>query len=166
MGRWAPLWQQRILKTLAAGSPIAQSEISQLVEDLLAEQAKGKATPLDLAMPPSDDTQVTLLRLRECKAVNPLVDGQLLEFHPVGLNIIYGDNGSGKSGYARLIKDMVGARHPAEILADVFEESPMTPSAVLCYAEDGTEEEQKFPGPPSANVKKMAFYDEHCGTCT
>ncbi len=119
--RWAagrPLWQQRVLKTLAEGASIPVSEISVLADELVSEQGKGAVAPLDLAMSSSDDSQVTLVAVRGCKGVNALVDEQLLDFSPVGLNIIYGDNGSGKSGYARLIKDMVGARHPAEILAE------------------------------------------------
>jgi energy-coupling factor transporter ATP-binding protein EcfA2 len=165
--KWAatrPIWQQRVLQILAEGRSVTDAEVAALVDELLeTPDDEGHPTPLDLAMPPADDAQISLVAVRDCKGVNALVDGEDLAFAKTGLNIIYGDNGSGKSGYARLIKGMVGARHPTEILADVFEESPASPSALLCYAEDDKEEQQKHPGPPSASVKKMSFYDEHCG---
>ena len=35
---------------------------------------------------------------------------QTLEFQPAGLTVIYGDNASGKSGYARILKKVCRAR--------------------------------------------------------
>ena len=42
--------------------------------------------------------------------VNALAPDQRLTLHRVGLTIIYGDNGSGKSGYARILKKVCRAR--------------------------------------------------------
>jgi predicted ATPase len=43
-----------------------------------------------------------------------------LTFEEAGLTIIFGDNGTGKSGYARLLKRITRARHQEEILSDVI----------------------------------------------
>jgi len=164
---WAknrPHWQQQVLQTLAEGGNLSASDISKIADSLILKVTlKEVRKPLDLAMPGSDDSQVALSTLRECKGVNALVDDELLEFGKTGMTIIYGDNGSGKSGYARLVKQMVGARHVPEILSDVYEESPPVPSAVLAYTDADVLEEQKLADPPAAAVKKMSFYDEACG---
>lgn len=159
-----PLWQQRVLQVLASGRSFLEADLSRVLEELLDPTKAAGAEPLDLALPTSEDAStVSLIGLRAVKGVNALTDDQALDFSPEGLNIVYGDNGSGKSGYARLIKEMVGARHPAEILPDVFEERPDEPTAVLRYSLDGEERDQKYPGVPDAHVKQMSFYDEHCG---
>lgn len=64
-----------------------------------------------IAPKPDAAEQVSLRALTEVVGVNALISGQTLEFGSTGLTIVYGDNASGKSGYARLIKAMVDARH-------------------------------------------------------
>ncbi|PKH41706.1 AAA family ATPase [Nocardioides alpinus] len=164
---WAgtrPLWQQRILQLLAGGQAITGSEIDAAIAALLdGDEESTPEKPLDLALASVDDATVTVAALGSCKGVNALTDDQELDLSPYGLTVVYGDNGSGKSGYARILKEAVGARHPAQILPDVFEDRPDEPSAVLYYAADGDTCEHKVPGPADPVVRQMHFYDEHCG---
>ncbi|ELQ15697.1 hypothetical protein A989_03467 [Xanthomonas translucens DAR61454] len=56
------------------------------------------------------------------------------------MTIIYGDNGSGKSGYARILKKVCRARIPGrgeEIAPDIYDPAPGTPSATIEYAISG-----------------------------
>lgn len=167
IAEWAgtrPFWQQRVLQTLAAGLPITEVELSAAVDELLDPSVSvASSKQLDLALASTDDVTVTLTALRGCHGVNALTDDQEVDFGADGLTVIYGDNGSGKSGYARLVKDAVGARHPAQILPDVFRDRPAEPSAVVHYAADGDAREHKTPGPADPLVRQMHFYDEHCG---
>jgi Tfp pilus assembly pilus retraction ATPase PilT len=57
---------------------------------------------------------VCLKRICNLKNVNALAQDQSLVFAPDGLTIVYGDTCSGKSGFARVIKAMVSARHAAK----------------------------------------------------
>lgn len=76
---------------------------------------------------------------------------------------MYGDNGSGKSGYARLIKAMSNARHRSEILPNVYRQAPDEASGVLHYRVGGNDRQPAFPATPRPELLKMSFYDEHCG---
>jgi hypothetical protein len=139
IAQWArtrPIWQQEILQTLSEGLPIGETELSASIAALLDAPATGPTKPLDLALASADDVTVTLSALRSCKGVNALTEDQELGFATSGLTVIYGDNGSGKSGYARLVKEAVGARHPAQILPDVFLDRPNDPTALIQYAAD------------------------------
>jgi hypothetical protein len=164
---WAksrPPWQQQVLQTLAAGDPITEADLASAIDVLLASPDQPQhAKPLNLALASADEFTVTLAALRSCRGVNALTDEQELDLSTTGLTVIYGDNGSGKSGYARLVKEAVGARHPAQILPDVFEDRPDEPSAVLHYEVDGDAREHKIPGPADRLVRQMHYYDEHCG---
>lgn len=164
---WAlerPGWQQQVLAALANGDSFDATQVEELVDEILAgtsaapsQEAKG------ISVKSAVVEQVQLTAIGDVSGVNALVDGQRLDFAPTGLTVIYGDNGSGKSGYARLVKAMVGARHRAQILPDVFEDAPDKPSAVLHFSIAGTEQQSKFPAPPTPELLKMTFYDEHCG---
>ena len=69
-----------------------------------------------------------LLRsVRELTNVNALLGSQELTFGSAGRTVVYGDNGSGKSGYARLIKSVVGARHQEPVHADAFADTARQP---------------------------------------
>jgi ABC-type transport system involved in cytochrome c biogenesis ATPase subunit len=70
------------------------------------------------------------------EGVNQLASGQRLEFLPVGLTIVYGENGAGKSGYARILKRACRARHAGDIQPNVFAEPHIVkrPSAKIGHA--------------------------------
>jgi hypothetical protein len=166
IARWAatrPIWQQAILQVLADGSPITEVELARAIDSLLDPHTTAAAKPLNLALAAADDVTVTLAALRGCKGVNALTEDQELDFGASGLTVIYGDNGSGKSGYARLIKEAVGARHPAQILPDVFQDRASDPCALMQYTADHDQREHKAPGPADPVIRQMHFYDEHCG---
>ncbi|BFU90994.1 MAG: hypothetical protein NTAFB01_21810 [Nitrospira sp.] len=57
---------------------------------------------------------VVLNTLRELKNVNRIADGEKLTFAPKGITVIYGGNGSGKSGYCRVLKRACRARDISE----------------------------------------------------
>ncbi|WP_147794204.1 AAA family ATPase [Cellulomonas sp. Y8] len=164
---WAlerPAWQQEVLVALADGVTFTPASISDLVDQVVAgASAEPNLEAKRIQIKSGAVEQVGLYALSDLVGVNALAGGQTLEFGSTGLTVVYGDNGSGKSGYARLVKSLVSARHRAEILPNVFVESPPVPSGVLRYLVDGEERRCVFPGEPPAELLKVSFYDEHCG---
>ena len=57
---------------------------------------------------------VTLVALRNLENVNQIPSNSVLNFAEKGMTIIYGGNGSGKSGYARVMKRACRARDQSE----------------------------------------------------
>lgn len=57
---------------------------------------------------------VSLLAISEVRNVNALARKGSLTFAPSGMTVIYGSNGSGKSGYARVLKQACSARDKRE----------------------------------------------------
>jgi ABC-type enterochelin transport system ATPase subunit len=72
---------------------------------------------------------VSLSKLYNLKHVNALQPGETLTFQKSGLTVIYGDNGAGKSGYARVLKQACRARLPKDdiVLPAVNLESAAAP---------------------------------------
>ncbi|WP_226888205.1 hypothetical protein [Pectobacterium aquaticum] len=75
-------------------------------------------TPLNLAGFGEEKNAVNLKSISKVSHVSALVSDALLEFATVGLTAVYGDNGSGKSSYARVcpvtvfctIRDMISSQ--------------------------------------------------------
>jgi energy-coupling factor transporter ATP-binding protein EcfA2 len=164
---WAlerPGWQQKVLVALAEGEIFDGVRINELADQILrSDSAAPNGEARKISIKSSVVEQVQLTQVANARGVNALVEDQSLPLEPTGLTVIYGDNGSGKSGYARLIKSMVKARHSASVLPDVFRAKPESPTAELAYTVAGREHTQKYPDTATPEMLKMSFYDEHCG---
>ena len=166
---WAatrPQWQQTVLQQLAHGHSFDQNEITMLAQQLTAVGIQAKAASLkpgDIpGVQPAGKT-VSVCSIREAFNVNALADSQQLTFAPNGMTVVYGDNGSGKSGYARLIKDVAGARHREPVHQDVFAAHPGAQRAEIEFQADSDTNTSTWPGAVSGELRAIRFYDEACG---
>lgn len=62
--------------------------------------------------------------IKEIENVNALATGQSIPINP-NLTIIYGGNGTGKSGYVRLLNNAFSSRGDKQILPNVFSDAPI-----------------------------------------
>ena len=79
---------------------------------------------------PSSSREATLVSFGPVENLNRLAANQQLKFALNGVTIIYGDNGSGKSGYARIAKKLCRSLTVAELLGNVFDKEPKPPAKV------------------------------------
>ncbi|WP_162634464.1 AAA family ATPase [Ralstonia sp. GX3-BWBA] len=137
-----PVWQRDALRRIVVNGSLGQSDMEEL-EALLrngvnAKTASGTsivAIPLANENIPASSTEVEAISLREIsqlKNVNRLLAGQAIKFGD-HLTVIYGDNGAGKSGYARVIKRACKSRGAAPTLqTDAFSSSPSAGTRASC----------------------------------
>ncbi len=161
-------WQRNIFKRLAREEEIPDSYIAQIAKQLTGgkqidlEQPEVSIT--DLTESSGEFDSLKLLSIGNLKAINALLGDQTLTFEQSGITIIYGDNGSGKSGYARILKRLSGAQHQEEILTNVFENSKETQSAEVTYLDnDQQSTEVWMQNHKIGRLKQIHFYDEACG---
>ena len=117
-----PAWQRDVMRRTAIGELLSDKDYDELVETIATAKVDSDI-PFGLEHFPKsapEDPPVRILSILSTAHVNALSSEQPLTFEPHGLTIVYGDNGSGKSGYARLLKRITRARHQEEVLSDVF----------------------------------------------
>ncbi|WP_145364475.1 hypothetical protein [Stratiformator vulcanicus] len=85
---------------------------------------------------------MTLRSVSEAENVNAIDSKQSLPFAGTGLTVVFGYNGSGKSGYGRVLRRACRARNKGDaILPNVLQDSSNGPaSAVITYAVDDVEQ--------------------------
>jgi ABC-type dipeptide/oligopeptide/nickel transport system ATPase subunit len=137
-----PDWQRGLMRLLCDG-PLDEAARARVLAVLLGDVDAAELPPLELADLPADEGAygtVELRAIRNLQNINSLAGDQELEFGP-GLNIVFGENGAGKSGYGRLARRVCRAAEPGEVLHDVFDpgkaDAPQTAEFVL--AVDGEE---------------------------
>ena len=110
---------------------------------------------------------VVLKAMRELKHVNRIAPNQVLEFAPNGLTVIYGGNGSGKSGYSRVLKRACRARDQQEsVLADATDAAAhkLIPEALFDIEVGGAAKTVawKRDATPPDELSTIAVFDTHC----
>lgn len=136
----SPGWQRDALRRLATQAALEPAETDELVSICKSDNPAVPLVAEHLRGPNRNQGEVYLRQVHGVRHVNALAPDQRLTLHRVGLTIIYGDNGSGKSGYARILKKVCRARMPSraeEIVPDIYDAAPGTPSATIEYAISG-----------------------------
>ncbi len=149
-----PLWQRDALRRLysACGpSPTDLDELEYLCRKphgLIAAEGPAIHEKLlsssDLPSTVVSAAAVTLRSVSETKYVNALAEDQTLSFLEPGLTIVYGDNGTGKSGYSRVLKRACRARDQEEILPDAYASAGAGEAAAAIEYSVGGVTEPKF----------------------
>lgn len=134
LSQWAntlPYWEQAALDKIVAGVQLTESVYDELLYYLLEDAnlvASTRPRP-ELQFPHTATTgfqsstgQVQLTKISNLQDVNALVPGQTLAFGQA-LTAIFGANGSGKSGYARVLGCAGFTRGDKEVLPDVTQPS-------------------------------------------
>ncbi len=117
----------------------------------------------------ADTERAVLCSIGPVKNLNRLAEGQILPFGINGITLIYGDNGSGKSGYSRLTKKLCRTLSVDDLLGNVFETGERkNAEAVIRYKPDGAEnvtEETWVDGttPPAAIANISVFDAKNAG---
>ena len=162
-----PDWMRVLVDHILILGLVDNETLKSLATDLIQKKVTVSSQPLtatSLPVSSSTGSKVELLEIRDLVNINALTTDSSLTFGEEGLTVIYGDNGSGKSGFARLAKDVVAARHKQEILPNAFNsDSDTEQSAVIRYRVDGQDKTLSWPTGVAAELTQIHFYDEACG---
>jgi energy-coupling factor transporter ATP-binding protein EcfA2 len=118
-----PDWQRDAARRLLLNeSYLSDTDFSELYvllkkENGIEVNSELVAIPLSTEHLPAEaiaGENVVILALRELENVNQIPSNHILKFSETGVTVIYGGNGSGKSGYARVMKHACRARDKSE----------------------------------------------------
>ena len=155
-----PQWVKTLAATLIASGTIDDAAVDALATQLVTKKPLSSTknfVAADFPSTVSTGSRVELVGINDLENVNALEKGSSLSFGATGLTVIYGDNGSGKSGFARLVKEVVGARHHQSILPNAFDPAAAkNQSATIAYQVDGVAAQD-------ADLTQVHFFDEACG---
>lgn len=132
-------WVRYIVgQVVAGGRQLADDEKEHAYELFRQEKAidpRVLPTQQPLSTPHHDDDAIEPLAVKSVSGVtgvNALVAGGVIEPHE-GLTILFGENGTGKTGYSRIFEALAASRTADVILGDIDATVPYPQSAVIEY---------------------------------
>jgi hypothetical protein len=132
LGEWSaalPFWEQAALNQIIFGKDFKESDYELLIQYLLEDKelrvksseprALLNLLQNKLTEPSEEQHSVKLISILNLQNVNALAVNQTLTFNDK-LTVIFGSNGSGKSGYARVIGCAGFTRGDREVIPNAF----------------------------------------------
>lgn len=144
-----PKWQQKLGYLIIEKKQITEDVLKEIydifkiemkLEDGIIPDDITHSCNIDADTPPA----VIWKGVGNLHGVNKLKSGSELKVSE-GLTIVYGENGSGKSGYTRLLNNAFVSRGDQEILPNIFLDKPENVSANFTFCIDGNLVEYKYP---------------------
>ena len=132
-----PKWQRDALRRLCTKDKIETADFDELTA-LCKSKGQGSVALASEHIPDPEAvaTTVTLRAIHGVENVNALKAGERLTFDKTGLTVVYGDTGSGKSGYVRILKKVCRARMPPKddrILPNIYATKTVPQKAVIDF---------------------------------
>lgn len=138
--------RQLTAETILARQAPSEALLDTVYATFLAEKGLGGEAPdvpeLEIAAADAaEEETLELVSLAGIEGVNALATDQELSFDPA-LTVLFGQNGSGKTGYARILKRISAVRTAEDILPNahaVHLDAPPHPAARIAYRLAGTD---------------------------
>jgi energy-coupling factor transporter ATP-binding protein EcfA2 len=146
-------WVRQVVGTILQHRRDLTDKEVESAYDLLLEETSLKPAASTLSHAPvatvqtqaTPDAELQLLMLSELAHINALAPGQTLEFHPK-LTIVYGENGTGKTGFVRVFKALAGSRSVEDILDDISATVAGKPNAKVLFTYGGNTKTVEWQG--------------------
>ena len=163
---WAdkrPTWQKDALRRLVTGETLDDQAIAELTKLCLdPTRTHSPIARSHAAAETSAGEPISLISLKNPTAINALASPQELTFEPSGLTVIYGDNGSGKSGYVRVLKHACRSRDGKFAIHRDLEDKTDTPqSAEIFFTRGATADQFEWTpdGEPHGDLPSVSIFD-------
>ena len=147
-----PKWLQVAAKRLLEAGDLNDTAISEMAV-LCQQEANNEFPDVDCSIPAGaidapDSEEIRLCSISKVTGVNKLAPRTPLYFGKSNVVVVYGNNGSGKSGYVRLLKHVCGAREciRGQLYNNVFSQEDTAQKAKVSFLKSNIPAEYEWAG--------------------
>ena len=128
-------WQTELAYRLLAKPKLEDSDIDDIISMLK------NGTPYEDKDFPNigisiSENPITLLSIDSIENIEQLSPRNPLKFAESGITVIYGNNGTGKSGYARILKKLCGKPHGRDLIGNIYNPNDCSGKCCLTFKQD------------------------------
>ena len=148
-----PLWFRKATSLYYQNDVVTDSDIKTLTDLCFQEDDTYVLTGLNLVNH-GDRIGFSIKSIDEVVGVNAIDSKRPLVFQKDGINVVYGMNGAGKSGYIRILKMVAGAKYREEIKQNIYSGTTVQPKAKVILVDENNNEM-----PYACNLRKPGQYE-------
>lgn len=140
-------WLQEAGERILNKGDLDIEDIRELSDFIKTEEGQTKSNNRTFLGLSSTETKGSKLRLEsigEIKGIDKLSPINPLTFGEGNLAVVYGHNGSGKSGYARILKKICGKPRAKDLKSNIFKEHPNEQCCTINYEYNGQKNSIKW----------------------
>lgn len=168
-----PIWHGEAISRLLEKDKLSSDDLDDLLAIIKSEHnipdpesRKARKPAINHASDNiNNHDEIKLLAIKNVKNVNALAENQELPIAAEGLTVIYGSNGSGKSGYSRILKKACRARETEFILPNAYNDSESgdAEATFSIAVGDNPRECRWIDGSPApAELSTVSIFDSKC----
>ncbi|MFW1817447.1 AAA family ATPase [Acinetobacter guillouiae] len=135
-------WLQEAAERLLKNDDLTSKDIIELVILLKAPSAPQSSTKklfAELTSVPVLDSELRLKSIGKISGIENLAPRQPLNFGTNNLVVVFGHNGSGKSSYSKIIKNISGKPRAITLKGNVFKDPPASQNCEVIYSHEAKE---------------------------
>ena len=160
-----PDWVQEAADRLLTKEELSDSDISELTEYLKTQNGQretGHRKFVGLSKKSADKRKLRLKSIGNIQGIEKLSPRTPLNFGNGDLTVIYGHNGSGKSGYTRILKKVCGKPRAVNLNPNVFDKPPSEQKCTIVYqvGENDRSVEWQANADPIEELEAVDIFDE------
>ncbi len=160
-----PYWGEYIANQILLGNEVSNETINTSYQFLLEDLGlieKTEHPEIEFKYSAINNTgyksDLTLNKIQDVEGVNALAEKQTIEFNKQ-FTILYGENGSGKSGYTRLLKNVFYSKEPEQILPNIYSSERKSVNAKFVFLSEGTEENYTYEQRENPIFRQFSVFD-------
>lgn len=131
-----PLWWRLPLRKLLRSEEITQEDIAEFSKIALLETQGQWKQKIEIdfreIISTEEEIAISIESISDMQNVNAIASGRSLDFGVNGVTVIYGDNGSGKSGYVRAIKVASGVAGAEPVKGNIYRQQRSAKDKPMC----------------------------------
>ena len=145
-----PKWQQKLSYFLIENKSISEEDINEIYQCFKIESSLEEGSiviekiKFDKIEESNKEHEIIWNSIENLHGVNRLKSDEKLNISN-GVTLIYGENGSGKSGYTRILNKAFISRGDQEILGNIYSSEKEDISAIFTFYIDGRQIELNYP---------------------
>jgi energy-coupling factor transporter ATP-binding protein EcfA2 len=130
------LWLQIAASKILANGVLSDTDMPILLQTI-KESDENKSKKIRVSFPIAGRTNskndIKLFSIGPVEGIDRLNPRKPLVFGPENLSVVYGQNGSGKSGFVRILKNICGKPNSIPLKSNVYASTPSKQSCTLKY---------------------------------